>query len=82
LLAAIREAIEQNDSVALDRAAHTTNGAICHFSRGSAAKAALRLQQMGVAGDFSEARATFVDLEASVEIINAKLREFRCATVS
>lgn len=79
LLTAIGEAIEQKDSVALERAAHTTKGAICHFSRGSAAKAALRLQQMGVAGDFSEARTTFVDLEASVEIINAKLREFRGA---
>jgi PAS domain S-box-containing protein len=82
LLNAISEAIEQNDSVALDRAAHTTKGAICYFSNGSAAHAALRLQQMGVAGDFSQARTTLVDLEASVEIINAKLREFQGATVS
>ena len=82
LLSAISEAIEQSDSAALDRAAHTTKGAISHFSRGSAGQAALRLQQMGVAGNFSEARTTFVDLEASIEIINARLRKFSGASIT
>lgn len=82
LLDRIRQAIDKNDSVALERAAHTMKGAISYFSNGAAAHAALRLQQMGDAGDFREARTSFADLEASVEIIGAKLREFRGATVS
>jgi signal transduction histidine kinase/CheY-like chemotaxis protein len=82
LLAAIREAIEQNDKAALERAAHTTQGAISYFSSGSASQAVSRLQQMGVEGDLGEAHGALADLEASVEIVTTKLREFSGACVS
>jgi PAS domain S-box-containing protein len=82
LLAAIRKAIGENDNVALERAAHTAKGAICYFSSGSAAQAALRLQQMAVESQLSEAPTTLIDLEASVELVTAKLRELRAAPVS
>ena len=82
LLTAIREAIQQNDRAALERAARTTKGAICYFSSGSASQAASRLQQMGVEGDLSEAQSALADLEASVEIVTTKLREFSGACVS
>jgi PAS domain S-box-containing protein len=82
LRAAIREAIVENDSLALERAAHTAKGAICYFSSGSAAHATSRLQQMAVEGDLSEAQTTLTDLDASVELVTATLREFRSACVS
>jgi HPt (histidine-containing phosphotransfer) domain-containing protein len=82
LLTAIREAIGENDSLALERAAHTAKGAICYFSSGSAAHATSRLQQMALDGDLSEAQTTLSDLAASVELVTAKLREFRSACVS
>jgi PAS domain S-box-containing protein len=82
LLTSIREAVEQGDSVALERAAHTTKGAICYFSSGSAAQIALRLEQMGAAGDLSEVQTTLADLEASVELVITKLREFGVVCVS
>jgi PAS domain S-box-containing protein len=81
-VAAIRDAIDQNDTRALERAAHTANGAICYFSSGSATRAALRLQQMGVEGNVSEAQSTLADLEGSVEIVTTQLREFSSAVVS
>jgi PAS domain S-box-containing protein len=82
MLAGIREAIEQNDGVALERAAHTSKGAISYFSNGSAAHAALRLQQLGVEEDLSEAQSTLANLEASVELLAVQLRGFRgvCAS--
>jgi CheY-like chemotaxis protein len=76
LLAALREAIEQNDSAALERAAHTTKGAICYFSSGSAAHAALRLQEMAAGNNLGEAQIILIDLEAAVQLVNAQLREF------
>ncbi|HBB97699.1 MAG TPA: hypothetical protein DC054_20140 [Blastocatellia bacterium] len=82
LLAAIRKALGENDSLALERAAHTAKGAICYFSNGSAVQAALRLQQIAVEGDLSEGQMTLTDLEASVELVNARLREFRGTAVS
>jgi HPt (histidine-containing phosphotransfer) domain-containing protein len=82
LLAGIREAIEQNDTTALERAAHTTKGAICYFSRGRASEAVSRLHQMGVEGDLSEAQTVIAYLEASVEIVTTKLREFSGACVT
>ena len=82
LLAAIREAVEQNDSLALERAAHTAKGAISYFSNGNAEHAALRLQVMAVEGNFSEAQTTVADLDASVQILINKLLEFNGAYVS
>jgi PAS domain S-box-containing protein len=82
LLAAIREAIGENDCPALERAAHTAKGAICYFSTGNAAHAASRLQQMAIEGHLSEVQTTLTDLEASVELVTTKLREFRSAYVS
>ncbi len=82
LLGAIREAVGKNDSLALERAAHKAKGAISYFSNGSAAHAALRLQEMGVEGNFCEAQMTLADLEASVQLVITKLLEFRSACVS
>jgi PAS domain S-box-containing protein len=82
LLAALREAIEQNDSAALERAAHTTKGAICYFSSGSAAHAALRLQEMAAGNNLGEAQIILIDLEAAVQLVNAQLREFSGACVA
>ena len=82
LLAAIREAIEHGDSAELERAAHTTKGAISYFSRGTALDDASRLQQMGVEGDLSQARTALADLEASGEMVAVQLREYKAVCVS
>ena len=82
LLGAIREAVEENDSLAFERAAHTAKGAISYFSNGSAVHAALRLQEMAVEGNFCEAQMTLADLEASVQLVITRLLEFRSACVS
>ena len=82
LLGAIREAVEENDSLALEQAAHTAKGAISYFSNGSAVHAALRLQEMAVEGNLCEAQMTLADLEASVQPVITRLLEFRSACVS
>jgi PAS domain S-box-containing protein len=77
LFAAIREAIEHEDRAELERAAHTTKGAISYFSSGSALHDASRLQQMGVEGDLSGARTALADLEASGEMVAVQLRHYK-----
>jgi HPt (histidine-containing phosphotransfer) domain-containing protein len=81
LLAATREAVEQNDIIALERAIHTMKGALGYFSSGGAMQATLRLQQMWVNGDLSEAQPTLAALEASAELLTTQLREFRVACI-
>jgi len=81
-LAATREAIERGDIAALEPATHTMKGTVGYFSSGSATQAALRLQQMCVEGDLSEAQTALADFEASVELVITQLREFRVACVS
>jgi two-component system, sensor histidine kinase and response regulator len=75
-LSDIREAIERDDSIALEHAAHTAKGALSYFSSGVAVQAALRLQQMGVQGDLQGALDILADLTQSIEQFKPSLTEF------
>lgn len=62
----IREAIEQGDTSALVKAAHTLKGAVGVFGARRSVEAALRLEQLGRAGDLIRAGEGFRDLEAAI----------------
>jgi PAS domain S-box-containing protein len=76
LVSEIREAVERDDGEALERAAHTTKGALGYFSNGPAIDAALQLQQMGQRGDLCAARETLTELEKWLGLLSLSLKEF------
>jgi HPt (histidine-containing phosphotransfer) domain-containing protein len=53
LVAAIEEAAAGNDAKGLERAAHTLKGSVSNFGAANSYEAALDLEKMGRAGDFS-----------------------------
>jgi PAS domain S-box-containing protein len=76
LLSEIREAVERGDAGGLERAAHAAKGALGYFSNGGAHAAALRLQQMGQAGDLRGAEEMLAELDESVGRLKTALAEF------
>ncbi len=72
-LAAIRRAIEAGDARALAAAAHSLKGSVSNFGARAAHDAALRLEQMGRAGDLSDAGGVLAQLERALEELNARL---------
>ena len=55
MLASVEGAIEHDDSVRLERAAHKIKGTMVQFSAGSAAAAARELEQLGRSGTLTGA---------------------------
>jgi signal transduction histidine kinase/CheY-like chemotaxis protein len=82
LLSAIRDAVESQDSAALERAAHTMKGALGYFGTGSAMAAALRLQQLCANDNLHGAADVLKDLETALEKLTGSLSEFGRACVS
>jgi HPt (histidine-containing phosphotransfer) domain-containing protein len=72
-LARLREALRQNDAVALRAAAHALKGAVSNFAARAATEAALGLQKMGEAGRLGGAGAELERLEREVETLGAAL---------
>ncbi|MCE5314820.1 MAG: response regulator [Armatimonadota bacterium] len=66
LASAIREAITNQDSNALERSAHALKGAVSNFSSGPAFDLSLKLERTGRSGDMSEAESIFESLEIEV----------------
>jgi two-component system, sensor histidine kinase and response regulator len=73
LLARIRRAIADRDPSRLQAAAHALKGAVSNFAAPSATEAALRLQRMGEAGEFTGARSACTLLEQELERVRAAL---------
>ena len=72
----VRVAVEAADAALVTRAAHTLKGAVSNFGARAAADAALRLEQMGRAGDLSHASPALATLEMEM---SALLRELEKA---
>ena len=73
LLAEIRQAIERQDTRALERAAHTLKGSVGNFAARAAYEAALRLETMARQGDLSQAESAFRALEQELERLTPTL---------
>jgi two-component system sensor histidine kinase/response regulator len=67
LLETTRTAVACGDAPGLERAAHTLKGSAANLCAPAVAETALRLEQMGRAGDLKHARATLAELEAELD---------------
>jgi len=72
----VRVAVNAADPALVTRAAHTLKGAVSNFGARAAADAALRLEQMGRAGDLSHAGPALDTLEV---VMSALMRELEKA---
>jgi signal transduction histidine kinase/AmiR/NasT family two-component response regulator len=75
LLTRLREAIERNDSGALELAAHSARGVLGYFSSGATVNAAHRLHQMALNGDLSEARQALGEMEKALDQLKSSLQQ-------
>ena len=69
-----RVAAARGDAVGLHRAAHTIKGAVGYFGAAEASAAALRLEELGRAGDLAAATAAVAELEQALDRLTAALR--------
>jgi len=72
-LAEIRRAVATADARALRAAAHTLKGAAANFAAAGVTDAALELQQIGDAGEMSEAKAALERLEVELAALRRAL---------
>jgi PAS domain S-box-containing protein len=75
LAARIRRAIAAQDAAALRAAAHALKGSVSNFVAPVATAAAARLQQIGEAGDLSDASGAAADLEQELARVCQRLTE-------
>ena len=76
LLEQIRQAAAERDAKTLERAAHTLKGSVGNFAADSVFQAALRLEKLGRAGDFSSVDQALAELEAEMRRLAPALTEF------
>jgi len=63
----IKEAIDDGDAEALERAAHSLKGSVGNFNAKGAFEAALKLENMGREKDLEDALAVYGSLESEIE---------------
>ena len=73
LIAAMREAIEHQNSAQLYRSAHTLKGAISNFGMCEALDAAIQIERAGREADFARAEAILPQLEVSVRELEERM---------
>ena len=76
-LSAIREAVQQADAAALERAAHLLKGSVGSFGAPGPFYAAQRLENMGRDGDLTAAPEALARLEEKAGALQNTLREFQ-----
>jgi HPt (histidine-containing phosphotransfer) domain-containing protein len=76
LLQAAAHAIETGDATALRRAAHSLKGLAATLSAPHAVSEAFRLEQLGAAGDMSEAAESLRHLQQRLADLNGPLRQY------
>jgi PAS domain S-box-containing protein len=72
-VAAVRAALARGDTAGLRRAAHTLKGAVGYFGAAAVAAAALRLEELGRAGDLAPAPAALESLEQALSRLRPAL---------
>ncbi|MDA0770134.1 MAG: hypothetical protein BZY79_06305 [SAR202 cluster bacterium Casp-Chloro-G4] len=70
----LRHAIMEGDSDEVYRTAHTLKGAVGNFPATAAFEAALKLEMMGRAGDMTNAKAAYLELEALINRLKPALK--------
>jgi len=73
LLAAIRDAVAGNDSVALARHVHKLKGSLSHFTWNRGAEIAREMESAAISGDLPRAAALLPELENAVAALQAAL---------
>jgi CheY-like chemotaxis protein/HPt (histidine-containing phosphotransfer) domain-containing protein len=73
LLSDVRSAIVRGDAQALERAAHSLKGAVGNFQAHAVLEAALSLEEMGRAGDLTQAQETYDRLEGLIDQLKPTL---------
>jgi CheY-like chemotaxis protein len=76
LLAAIRQSIERQDAVALQRAAHTLKGSTGYFGAARASEMALQLETMGKKSELAHAKSALVDMEREIARLTPVLVDY------
>ena len=66
LMADIQQAIQANDTGALERAAHTMKGSVANFGAEAAVEAAMRLETMGRESNLADMETVFAVLEEAI----------------
>lgn len=79
LLLEARQAVESGNGPQIARAAHALKGAVAYFTEDGARAEALRLEQIGRAGEIAHARACLASLERETADLVASLRVFHSA---
>jgi two-component system, sensor histidine kinase and response regulator len=74
-LAALSEAVSQQDAVKIQRLAHAIKGQVSNLASEAATAAALRLESMGKDGNITGARQQLSLLEGTIEQLKAALTE-------
>jgi len=72
-LAELHDALLRQDATTLERAAHGLKGSVANFGAQPAVDAALRLERMGYAGDFSAAANTLALLDRALSHLRIEL---------
>jgi HPt (histidine-containing phosphotransfer) domain-containing protein len=67
MMEGIRKALKEQDSGALEKAAHTLKGSVGNFAAKEACEAALKLERLGRAQALDGAEEAFRDLERKIE---------------
>jgi PAS domain S-box-containing protein len=81
-LAKLREAIDQRDSAAVRRLAHTLRGSVGQFQAEAAAQAAERLQALGERGDLAGGVEACAALEHELRLLEPVLARLTAAQAS
>ena len=74
-MAQIRQAIDDRDAGALEKAAHSLKGSVSNFGAEEAVQAALQLEMMGRGGNLADVEAPYRALEAEVNKVSEALAE-------
>src|SRR5262249_1093088 len=76
LLAAVREAMQSKNPIALNRAAHALKGSVANFGVNGAVETALELEQLGASGQLRGAAGLLAHLESQILTVTARLKAF------
>jgi two-component system sensor histidine kinase/response regulator len=76
MLAAVRDAVARKDSDTLERAAHSLKGSVATFAAPDAFDAALNLERLGRAKEFTGTEDACAVLTKEIERLNAALEDF------
>jgi two-component system, sensor histidine kinase and response regulator len=73
-LLTIREAIDQGNAYALERAAHALKGAVSHFNAQAAREAALQMEIVGRKGDLTGVEEAWIILTGEIDRLTSALK--------